>query len=238
MLLAGQREPQRQKQRPSAPPGAQLQRLGPGGPDLRRPTAPAAAARARRAGTRPRPRSPAARWCRPPRPTSRAPRRAGRDCRAPRARTPRSPPPAGGDATAANSQPVQHAPVQRLQLRDVEPRRGGGEMREIEIGDQLVQARRHRVARRAEAGEIGGDRRRLDAVGAQPAQRQPLQALGQLFALRRPIAAADARSRSRAGSPPSAASRSSCTPVLVTWSSPRITCVTAVSRSSTTEQKV
>ena len=81
------------------------------------------------------------------------------------------------------------------------------------------------------------------AAGSIPSRRScrsemRAQALRQRRRHPRPSAAAGGRSAGAAALPPSAAHRSSWMPVLVTWSSPRTTCVTPLSRSSTTEVKV
>ena len=71
--------------------------------------------------------------------------------------------------------------------------------------------------------------RRLRKLAIEPLGKLPAPGIGQQRQMRDPI---------RDGSAPSAANKSSCTPVLVMWSSPRITCVMPVSMSSTTEVNV
>ena len=152
--------------------------------------------------------------------TSAAPRRAGRGCRAPPARTPRRRPPAAGRARS-RSGAVQVAAVQREELLRVEARRGVRDRAEVEApprgraacpGPGPARCRAPRGSppapparsRRAGAGAATGCR------GASTAARP-----------RRPVSSGRCAKRSAAGSPPSASHRSICTPVLVTWSSPR-----------------
>ena len=141
----------------------------------------------------------------------RQPERLGRPCRQP-------------VAHRGEIEPVQHAAVHRQQLRAVEARPGTGDVAELEA---LARARPSAAAPDRRTCRAARGRRRPQSARC---RRGPgcaatgCRSASRAFRPRRRPAAADGRSAIAPGSPPSASQRSSCSPVLLTWSSPRMIC--------------
>ena len=126
--------------------------------------------------------------------------------------------------------------VEPVELGLVEDRRARREPLELELGDQTVHVEHLVLAvRPAEQRQVVHDRLRQVAELAEVAHRRGAVALAELAAVGPSTMEWWAK---RGTGAPSAANSSSWRAVLVRWSSPRMTCVMPMSRSSTTDGEV
>ena len=232
-FAAGQRQPQRVKQRLALEAGRGLERVGQRLPRLVRPVErrqrlsaalrPARARRGRARAARCR-RAITSNQSAKSDSRSRLPRSSSQSCSvAPLGRR---------SATSAELQPVEQPSVEQLDVVQVEMRRGAAEVGEIEIRREFVEAGdRFDRLRRAEPGEQRqqGHRleRRIPRISSTPIEPSRFDNL--------PSAATSSASCANCGAfAPSASNICSWAALFETWSSPRTTWVTLRSTSSIT----